>query len=432
MFIDTTSATFSAAPDSAPEREAGELPMTWADAFPWLGSGALFKDEPIDVANTERLRDVARFIAGSHDAKRLADCFPFISPEFELSGLVLPNTVARYWAGRNYSVFSDVATLRVRSVGDIPQVGSVMKARALAALAAENVRSALLQAHVGDEIARATGTDVTGCTFAEPFVPAVPGAGAATTAATTDTVAAPAATPAAAPAAGDAKTERDTEGAARYVRVSAATGAAAGAAAVDVDATVAAAPSQPAATVPAQVAGDVAAVTQWLVNVGKAALPIDAPGLFDGISGPAAGALARLRATPLFAWTNQVDYTGRFSRRVADHVARLRGDQRVIARRAVSDAGDGGTDTAQLSGWVRGILAEFISSDNELTDFIVAVTNAAEDTPLADLIAAFPVLTDVVYDLDAPLWRVVAWLSGEFTDTGSGFVVRDGNCVATD
>lgn len=341
MFSDTTSATFSA----APEKEAGELPMTWADAFPWLGSGALFKDEPIDVSNTERLRDVARFISGSHDAKRLADCFPFISPEFELSGLVLPNTVARHWRGKNYSVFADVATHRVRSVGDIPQVGGVMKARALAALAAENVRSALLQAHVGDEIARATGTDVTGCTFAEPFVPAVPGAGAATTAATTDTVAAPDAVPA---AGGD--TEGDTEGAASYVRVSAATGAAAGAAAVDVDAAVAAAPSQPAATVPAQVADDVATVTQWLVNVGKAALPIDAPGLFDGISGPAADALARLRATPLFAWTNQVDYTGRFSRRVADHVARLRGDQRVIARRAVSDAGAGGTDTAQLSG----------------------------------------------------------------------------------
>lgn len=411
---DTAPATTPA--DTAPARDADELPMTWADAFPWLGSGALWKDEPIDVANDDRLHDVVGFIAGTHSVKRLADCFPFISPEFELTSLTLPNTVARNWASKNYSVFADVATLRVRSIGDIPQVGDVMQVRALTALAAENVCAAMLQEHVGNEIARAVGTrDVAaGCTFAEPFVVVEPGAGAAAVSATTAAAAAPATW----------GTFRDTKTAVHVDSV----GAVSGAAAAGVAADTTASPAQPRTTVPASVTDDVTAVTQWLVNVGKAALPIDTPGLFDGMRGPAADALDRLRATPLVAWTNQADYTDRFSRRVAAHVARLRDDQLAQARRAVNETGDA-RDTAQASVWIRGMLAEFISADGELSGFITSVVDEAADTPLVDLVSSFPVLTDVVAGLDAPLWQVVAWLSSEFDRDGTGFDVRRGRCV---
>lgn len=49
-------------------------------------------------------------------------------------------------------------------------------------------------------------------------------------------------------------------------------------------------------------------------------------------------------------------------------------------------------------------------------------------TPIVDVVATFPVLTDQVAALCATLWRVVERLSGAIYEDAE-FIVRDGRCV---
>lgn len=53
----------------------------------------------------------------------------------------------------------------------------------------------------------------------------------------------------------------------------------------------------------------------------------------------------------------------------------------------------------------------------------------APGTPIVDVVGTFPVLTDPVPALGAPLWRVIERLSAVL-DPDAGFTVRDGRCVA--
>lgn len=393
---------------------------------------------------------------GLQSAKRLGDCFPYLHAGYELHEFGFPPSVARHWAGLGYDTFDDVAGHRVRAISDIPQVGRVMWTRSLAKMAAENVRAAVILEHAGDEIERAVGTrDFTPeqYRFDEPFVALPPrGDGAAATDADTSTGAGPAPAPAPEP---DPAPEQDDAPsdtpAAATTPEPAGAGAGEGAADVAVDAAVTAAPAQPApahtapAAVPAtatdQVMADIGVVAQWLVDSGKATMPADTPGLLHGVSGAAADALDRLRATPALAWTNQTDYATRFSRRIDALAAGLRQHERHVARHVVfaerpalhADVATGldlgAANVPGLAGQVKDQLVQAINADNELHDFAHAVLeHCTPGTPIVDVVGTFPVLTDQVPSLGAPLWRVIERLSAVL-DPDAGFTVRDGRCV---
>lgn len=435
MSIDTT-----ATADNA-NAAADELPLTWRDTFPWLDARTAWKDEPIDLNNSSRLHEVVSLIAEHHSAKRIGDCFPYLHAGYELHEFGFPPSVARHWAGLGYDTFDDVASHRVRAISDIPQVGRVMWTRSLAKMAAENVRAAVILEHAGDEIERAVGTrDFTPeqYRFDEPFVALPPrGDGAAATDEDTATGAGPAPDPA---------PEHDQDDAPSIAPVPATTPATApatapagdgtgeGAADVAVAAAVDAAPAQPApaptahavfpATAPGQIMADIAVVAQWLADSGKATMPADTPGLLDGASGAAADALDRLRATPALAWTNQTDYTTRFSRRIDALGAGLRQHERHVARHVVfaerpaphADVAAGldlgAANVPGLAGQVKDQLVQAINADTELHDFAHAVLeHCTPGTPIVDVVGTFPVLTDPVPALGAPLWRVIERLS---------------------
>lgn len=453
MSTDTTATAVTTAVAAA-----DEAPLTWRDTFPWLDARTAWKDEPIDLNNSSRLHEVVSLIVGHHSAKRLGDCFPYLHAGYELHEFGFPPSVARYWAGRGYDTFDDVAGHRVRAISDIPQVGRVMWTRSLAKMAAENVRAAVILEHAGDEIERAVGTrDFTPeqYRFDEPFVALPPrGDGAAATDADTATGAGPAPDPAPAPApdqddapsATPATAPSDTP-----ATTPAGAGAGEGAADVAVAAAVDAAPAQPApahttpanspATAPDQIMADVAVVAQWLADSGKATMTADTPGLLHGVSGAAADALDRLRATPALAWTNQTDYTTRFSRRIDSLAAGLRQHERHVARHVVfaerpaphADVATGldlgAANVPGLVGQVKDQLAQAINADTELHDFAHAVLeHCTPGTPIVDVVGTFPVLTDPVPALGAPLWRVIERLSAVL-DLDAGFTVRDGRCV---
>lgn len=448
MSIDTTATATADIATTA----ADEAPLTWRDTFPWLDARTAWRDEPIDLNRPYRLGEVANLIAEHHSAKRLGDCFPFLHAGYELHEFGFPPSVARHWAGLGYDTFDDVSGHRVRAISDIPQVGRVMWARSLIKMAAENVRAAVILEHAGDEIERAVGTrDFTPaqCRFDEPYVALTPrGDGAAATDADTVTCAGPA--PAPEPDQDDApsttpvpSTTPDT--------APAGNGAGEGAADVAVDAAVDAAPAQPAtahttpanspATAPDRVMADIAVVAQWLADSGKATMPADTPGLLHGVSGVAADALDRLRTTPALAWTNQTDYTTRFSRRIDALAAGLRQREVHIARHVVfaerptahadvaAVLGIESADVPVIAGQVRAELAQAIAADNELHDFAHAVLErCTPGAPIVDVVGTFPVLTDHVAALGAPLWRVIERLSSVL-DPDAGFTVRDGRCV---
>lgn len=438
---------------------ADESPLTWRDTFPWLDARTAWKDEPIDLNNSSRLHEVVSLIVEHHSAKRLGDCFPYLHAGYELHEFGFPPSVARHWAGLGYDTFDDVAGHRVRAISDIPQVGRVMWTRSLAKMAAENVRAAVILEHAGDEIERAVGTrDFTPeqYRFDEPFV-ALPsgGDGAAATDADTATGAGPAPDPAPAPAPDQDDAPSATPAAATTpapATTPAGGGAGEGAADVAVDGAVSAAPAQPApahtapaavpATAPDQIMADIAVVAQWLADSGKATMPADTPGLLHGVSGAAADALDRLRATPALAWTNQTDYTTRFSRRFGALGARLRQHERHAARLNVfadrpaphADVSTGldlgAANVPGLAGQVKDQLVQAINADTELHDFAHAVLeHCTPGTPIVDVVGTFPVLTDPVPALGAPLWRVIERLSAVL-DPDAGFTVRDGRCVA--
>ena len=187
---------------------------------------------------------------------------------------------------------------------------------------------------------------------------------------------------------------------------------------------------------------DIAVVAQWLADSGKATMPADTPGLLHGVSGAAADALGRLRATPALAWTNQTDYTTRFSRRIDALAAGLRQHERHVARHVVfaerpaphADVSTGldlgAANVPGLSGQVKDQLVQAINADTELHDFAHAVLeHCTPGTPIVDVVGTFPVLTDPVPALGAPLWRVIERLSAVL-DPDAGFIVRDGRCVA--
>lgn len=187
---------------------------------------------------------------------------------------------------------------------------------------------------------------------------------------------------------------------------------------------------------------DIAVVAQWLADSGKATMPADTPGLLHGVSGAAADALDRLRATPALAWTNQTDYTTRFSRRFGALGARLRQHERHAARLNVfadrpaphADVAAGldlgAANVPGLVAQVKDQLVRAITADTELHDFAHAVLeHCTPGTPIVDVVGTFPVLTDPVPSLGAPLWRVIERLSAVL-DPDAGFIVRDGRCVA--
>lgn len=95
--------------------ETDEATLTWCDAFPWLDARTGWKDEPIDLGKSPRLHEVAGLLADHHSAKRLGDCFPYLHAGYELHEFGFPPSVARYWAGRGYDTFDDVASHRVRA-----------------------------------------------------------------------------------------------------------------------------------------------------------------------------------------------------------------------------------------------------------------------------------------------------------------------------
>lgn len=437
---------------------ADEAPLTWRDTFPWRDARTAWRDEPIDLNNPYRLGEVVNLIVEHHSAKRLGDCFPYLHAGYELHEFGFPPSVARYWAGRGYDTFDDVAGHRVRAISDIPQVGRVMWTRSLTKMAAENVRAAVILEHAGDEIERAVGMrDFTPeqYRFDEPFKALPPrGDGAAATAADTSTGAGPAPDSAPTPVQDDAPSVTPTASpAAATAPAGAGAGDAVGEGAADVvvAAAVDAAPAQPApahttpavspAAAPDQIMADIAVVAQWLVDTGKATLPADTPGLLDGVSGAAADALDRLRATPALAWTNQADYTARFSRRFSALATGLRQNEVYVARHIVfaerpalhADVAAGlDLGVANVPGLVAQVkdqLVRAITADTELYDFAYTVLErCAPGTPIVDVVGTFPVLIDQVPALGASLWRVIERLS-TVLDPDAGFIVRDGLCV---